>query len=209
MPAGATPCVGHGEKRTPFLRGESIAAPAKRQRAGAASARRSGAGVFGERFGAMPLAERSQESCYKGCIDFMCLWRPHAIPPTQRGASVAHIGGPIDVRTAGAATPQADMTYPPSRSGESVANAADTSLESLGNSGRFREALGKPAGSRPEAYGKPSECAERYEDAKETTMATAESASQLAYAAVVDDLKAEVVELKAEECPRACRGETR
>ena len=67
MPAGATPCVGHGEKRTPFLRGESLAAPAKRQRAGAASARRSGAGVFGERFGAMPLAERSQESCYKGC----------------------------------------------------------------------------------------------------------------------------------------------
>ena len=52
-------------------------------------------------------------------------------------------------------------------------------------------------------------CAERYEDAKETTMATAESASQLAHAAVVDDLKAEVVELKAEECPRACRGETR
>ena len=30
-------------------------------------------------------------------------------------------------------------------------------------------------------------------------MATAESASQLAHAAVVDDLKAEVVELKAEE----------
>ena len=66
MPAGATPCVGHGETRTPFLGGESLAAPAKRQRAGAASARRSGAGVFGERFGAMPLAERSQESCYKG-----------------------------------------------------------------------------------------------------------------------------------------------
>ena len=89
-------------------------------------------------------------------IDFICWWRPHAIPPTQRGASVAHLGGPIDVRTAGAATPQADMTYPPSRSGESVANAADTSLELLGNSGRFREALGKPAGSRPEAFGKPS-----------------------------------------------------
>ena len=37
-------------------------------------------------------------------IDFICWWRPHAIPPTQRGASVAHLGGPIDVRTAGAAT---------------------------------------------------------------------------------------------------------